>query len=123
MNLYQVLVRPILTEKSGFQADNLSKYTFEVDGRATRADVERAVEKAFDVSVTKVNMMLVPGKTRRWGRRVGQCPGGLHGCGEGRGPRYAAVQAGRDLRDALPALSGPLSRPQTHVRPGHRVTP
>jgi len=71
MNLYQVLVRPILTEKSGFQADNLSKYTFEVDGRATRADVKRAVEKAFEVSVTKVNMMLVPGKTRRWGRRVG----------------------------------------------------
>jgi len=75
MNPYQVLVRPILTEKSGYQADALSKYTFEVDTRATRMDVKRAVEKAFDVSVTKVNIMLVPGKTRRWGRRLGTSSG------------------------------------------------
>ena len=48
MNPYQVLVRPILTEKSGYQADVLSKYTFEVDLRANRLDVKRAVEQVFD---------------------------------------------------------------------------
>lgn len=71
MNPHQVLVRPILTEKSGYQAEALSKYTFEIDPRANRLDVKRAVEKVFDVSVTKVNIMVVPGKTRRWGRRLG----------------------------------------------------
>ncbi|MCD6302726.1 MAG: 50S ribosomal protein L23 [Anaerolineae bacterium] len=71
MNPYQVLVRPILTEKSGYQADVLSKYTFEVDLRANRLDVKRAVEQVFDVSVTKVNVMIVPGKSRRWGRHLG----------------------------------------------------
>ncbi|MGC9360876.1 MAG: 50S ribosomal protein L23 [Anaerolineae bacterium] len=71
MNPYQVLIRPILTEKSGYHADALSKYTFEVDSRANRLDVKRAVEQTFDVSVTKVNVMIVPGKVRRWGRRLG----------------------------------------------------
>jgi len=71
MNPYQVLIRPILTEKSGYQADALSKYTFEVDSQANRFDVKRAVEETFDVAVTKVNVMIVPGKVRRWGRRLG----------------------------------------------------
>lgn len=69
MQLYDVLRRPLITEKcSGQQA--LGKYTFEVMTAATKPQVKRAVEKAFKVQVTTVNMLRVAGKTRRRGRQV-----------------------------------------------------
>lgn len=71
MHLYEVLKRPVLTEKSNYAADELGRYTFEVDVHATKQQVREAVEMAFDVTVTKVNIMNVRGKTRRWGRHVG----------------------------------------------------
>jgi large subunit ribosomal protein L23 len=49
------------------QAKN--KYAFEVAGEANKLQVKQAVEKAFKVNVTAVNVMTVPGKTRRIGRR------------------------------------------------------
>jgi large subunit ribosomal protein L23 len=68
MHLYEVLRRPLLTEKSTtLQAQN--KYAFEVDGEASKHQIKQAVEKAFKVKVTTVNVMTVPGKTRRVGRR------------------------------------------------------
>ena len=71
MNLYQVLRRPLITEKNtGLQAQG--KYAFEVNGDANKPQVKQAVEKAFKVSVTSVNIMNVPGKTRRVGRRLVQ---------------------------------------------------
>jgi large subunit ribosomal protein L23 len=72
MHLYEVLRRPVLTEKSNYAADELGRYTFEVDVRATKQQVREAVEMAFDVTVTGVNMMIVRGKARRWGRHVGR---------------------------------------------------
>ena len=71
MHLYEVLKRPVLTEKSNYAADELGRYTFAVDVRATKQQVREAVEMAFDVTVTNVNIMNVRGKTRRWGRHVG----------------------------------------------------
>ena len=68
MHLYEVLRRPLLTEKNtALQAQN--KYAFEVAGGASKHQIEQAVEKAFKVKVTAVNVMTVPGKTRRVGRR------------------------------------------------------
>ena len=68
MHLYEVLRRPLVTEKNAtLQA--LGKYAFDVDEVATKQQVKQAVEKAFKVSVTAVNVMMVPGKTRRIGRR------------------------------------------------------
>jgi len=68
MHLYEVLRRPLLTEKNtALQAQN--KYAFEVAGGASKHQVKQAVEKAFKVKVTAVNVMTVPGKTRRVGRR------------------------------------------------------
>ncbi|MFH1003071.1 MAG: 50S ribosomal protein L23 [Chloroflexota bacterium] len=73
MNLYEVLRRPLITEKNtGLQSQG--KYAFEVAGRATKPQVKQAVAKAFKVTVTSVNIMTVPGKTRRVGRRVVQTP-------------------------------------------------
>ncbi|MBC7235306.1 MAG: 50S ribosomal protein L23 [Chloroflexi bacterium] len=72
MNAYEVIKRPILTEKTSNQADTLRQYTFEVDMRATKQDVRKAVETIFDVTVEDVRVMRVPGKTRRFGRHVGR---------------------------------------------------
>ena len=68
MHLYEVLRRPLVTEKNTvLQAQG--KYAFEVAGEANKLQVKQAVEKAFKVTVTAVNMMTVPGKMRRVGRR------------------------------------------------------
>jgi len=62
------LRRPLITEKNTLlQAEN--KYAFEVAGEANKHQIKQAVEKAFKVKVTAVNVMRVPGKTRRIGRR------------------------------------------------------
>ena len=69
MHLYEVLTRPLITEKnSTLQAQN--KYAFEVAGGANKPQVKQAVEKAFKVKVNAVNMITVPGKMRRVGRQV-----------------------------------------------------
>ena len=72
MHLYEVLLRPILTEKSNYAADQLRHYTFEVDSRANKMQVRDAVVRAFDVEVVGVNIMNVRGKRRRWGRHYGK---------------------------------------------------
>lgn len=69
MHLFEVLRRPLITEKNtalGAQG----KYVFEVLRDANKKLVKEAVEKAFNVKVTQVNMMMVPGKSHRMGRRV-----------------------------------------------------
>lgn len=71
MHTYEILKRPILTEKTSYLADELHRYTFEVDNRATKQLVQQAVEDIFDVSVERVNIMRVHGKVRRFGRLVG----------------------------------------------------
>ena len=68
MHLYEVLRRPLITEKNTvLQAQG--KYAFEVAGEANKPQIKQAVEKAFKVKVTAVNVMTVPGKERRIGRR------------------------------------------------------
>jgi large subunit ribosomal protein L23 len=68
VDLYQVLRRPVITEKNtALQAQG--KYVFEVAGEANKPQIKQAVEKAFNVKVTAVNVMTVPGKGRRVGRQ------------------------------------------------------
>ncbi|MGI6375932.1 MAG: 50S ribosomal protein L23 [Anaerolineae bacterium] len=74
MHIYEVLKRPILTEKTNYLADELHRYTFEVDRRANKQLVQRAVEEIFKVQVQRVNIMCVQGKTRRFGRLIGKTP-------------------------------------------------
>ena len=67
MHPYEVLRHPVITEKNtDLQA--LGKYSFEVAGEANKQQVKQAVEKAFKVKVTAVNVISVPGKERRIGR-------------------------------------------------------
>ena len=68
MHLYEVLRRPLITEKDTIlQAQG--KYAFEVAKESNKPQIKQAVEKAFKVKVTAVNVMTVPGKGRRVGRR------------------------------------------------------
>ena len=68
MHLYEVLRRPLITEKNTvLQAQG--KYVFEVANEANKKQIKQAVERAFKVEVTAVNVMTMPGKRRRMGRR------------------------------------------------------
>lgn len=66
-----VIVRPVVTEKSNDELQQ-GKYTFEVNKKATKVDIAKAVEKLFEVKVLKVNTMTVKGKTKRVGYHVGK---------------------------------------------------
>ena len=69
MHVYEVLHRPLVTEKStGLQAHN--KYLFEVARDATKPQIKEAVQRAFKVRVTAVNVITVPGDRRRLGRKT-----------------------------------------------------
>jgi large subunit ribosomal protein L23 len=70
MHVYDILLRPVITEKSVVDVDDQNKYTFEVDMRANKLQVKGAVETAFDVKVQGVHIMVMPAKTARRGRRV-----------------------------------------------------
>ena len=65
---YQVIKRPIITEKSNIAtADN--HYTFEVDRRANKHQIREAVEHIFKVDVVDVRVMNIAPKFGRWGRK------------------------------------------------------
>lgn len=63
-----VIKRPIITEKS-LDLARLGGYTFEVDKRATKKDIKSAVEKYFNVEVTRVRTLKIAGKRRFAGKR------------------------------------------------------
>jgi large subunit ribosomal protein L23 len=66
--IYDVLRRPLLTEKSSHQFSKLDQYAFEVSSDATKSMVKEAVELLFDVTVQRVNVMNVPAKRTRRAR-------------------------------------------------------
>ncbi|MCL2818538.1 MAG: 50S ribosomal protein L23 [Actinomycetia bacterium] len=61
----QIIIRPIVSEKSVDAIEENNVYTFEVAKDATKPQIARAVEEIFDVKVIKVNTMNVSGKPRR----------------------------------------------------------
>jgi len=68
LHLYEVLRRPLITEKATWLKEK-DKYAFEVVSQATKSQIKKAVEQGFKVKVSKVNVMTVPGKTRKFGKR------------------------------------------------------
>ena len=69
MNLHQVLLHPIVSEKT-MHAEADGKYTFKVDMGANRLQVREAVQALYGVEVASVRMLVMPAKTRRRGNRV-----------------------------------------------------
>ena len=70
MDPYDVIVRPIITEKSSKLLEQ-NKYVFEVAREATKTEVKNAVEKIFGVKVKKVNIINLPPRPRGFGRYRG----------------------------------------------------
>ncbi|HNR14037.1 MAG TPA: 50S ribosomal protein L23 [Thermodesulfobacteriota bacterium] len=71
-NVYQVIKRPLITEKTTLQKEASNQVSFEVDRRANKVEIKQAVEKLFKVKVVDVATMMVPGKLKRMGRFTGQ---------------------------------------------------
>ena len=63
--IYDVLRRPLVTEKSSYQSGKLNQYSFIVADGATRQQVKDAIETLYDVSVVSVNIMNTPAKRGR----------------------------------------------------------
>lgn len=70
MHVYDVIRRPIVTEKTNAMASAANQYSFEVDRRANKLQVKDAVETAFNVKVVDVNIVSVPAKRGRYGRSI-----------------------------------------------------
>lgn len=66
-NIYRILKRPLITEKSNFQSTKLNQVAFEVDTKATKPMIKEAVELIFNVEVTRVNVMVMPAKSKMAG--------------------------------------------------------
>ena len=63
--IYDVLRRPLVTEKSSYQSGKLNQYSFIVADTATRTQIKDAIETLYDVSVVRVNVINVPAKRGR----------------------------------------------------------
>jgi large subunit ribosomal protein L23 len=63
--VYDVLRRPLVTEKSSYQSGRLNQYSFIVANDATRSQVKDAIETLYDVNVVRVNVINVPPKRGR----------------------------------------------------------
>ncbi len=72
MNLYEVIIRPVITEKSNGLAAGHNQFTFEVHKDANKIQIKEAVERIFDVDVVTVNTVIMPMKRGRRGRKITQ---------------------------------------------------
>ncbi len=70
MNPYQVLIRPLISEKSNEMREADGKYCFLVNRKASKIDVKKAVEVLFDVKVKNVNTAILRGKMKRRGMNI-----------------------------------------------------
>lgn len=74
MDIYQIIKRPLHTEKSVSSRDSANKYYFEVDRKANKIQIRNAIEKLFSVKVVKVRTLIKKGKIRRTRNVIGKTP-------------------------------------------------
>ena len=72
MNVYQVIKKPLITEKTSLGKDENNMVAFVVDRDATKIEIKQAVEKFFKAQVKDVNTITVAGKRKRFGRHEGK---------------------------------------------------
>ena len=72
MDPHQIIIRPVISEKSYNLIETENQYTFQVDKRANKNQIKRAIEEAFDVRVHKVNTSNVKSKPKRQGLTRGR---------------------------------------------------
>lgn len=71
MNFTEVLIAPILSEKSVITKDEQNRYTFRVNPKSNKTEIKKAIETLFKVKVTAVRTAILPGKLHRVGRYEG----------------------------------------------------
>jgi large subunit ribosomal protein L23 len=69
LHIYDVIRRPVITEKSNGMMEDLNQYVFEVASNANKVQIREAVKALFNVEVKRVNTMVMPAKRGRRGRR------------------------------------------------------
>ena len=69
---HEVIIRPLITEKTSIQKELNNQLSFEVDRRANRIEIKQAIESIFNVRVAAVKTMQVTGKIKRRGRITGK---------------------------------------------------
>ncbi len=72
MDIHQIIKRPVITEKSAGLRETQNKVTFEVDPKANKSEIKKAIESIWKVKVTKINTVTLPGKARRFGMTVSE---------------------------------------------------
>ena len=72
MIAHEIIIRPLITEKTSIQKELFNKVTFEVDRRANRIEIKKAIETVFNVRVASVKTMQITGKTKQRGRITGK---------------------------------------------------
>ncbi len=70
MNAYQIIKRPLVTEKATQLADEENVYVFEVDRRANKIQIKQAIEQIYGVKVVEVRTVNMKPKRGRWGRKT-----------------------------------------------------
>ena len=71
---YQIIKRPVISEKTTQLNERDNKYVFEVDTRANKIQIKQAVEEVFKVGVKKVRTMRIRGKAKRVRLQIGRTP-------------------------------------------------
>jgi len=71
MNSFNVLIKPVVTEKMTRAGEKLSQYAFVVDTRVNKIEIKKAVEKLYNVTVESVNTMRYLGKIKTRGTKSG----------------------------------------------------
>ena len=71
MKLSEVLVKPVITEKSNKQAEKSGVYTFKVNRNANKLEIKSAIQSFYGVSIAEVNTMVVPGKAKPRSTKAG----------------------------------------------------
>ena len=72
MMAHEIIIRPLITEKTSIQKELYNQLSFEVDRRANRIEIKKAIESIFNVRVASVKTMQITGKTKRRGRILGK---------------------------------------------------
>ncbi len=72
IHVYDVIIRPVITEKSNIMSDDLNQYVFEVHPDANKIQIKEAVELVFpnDIEVARVRTMIMPAKRGLRGRKA-----------------------------------------------------
>ena len=72
MNIFDVVQKPLITEKTTVEKDERNIVALQVHKDANKLEIKEAVEKLFKVEVIDVNTINVPGKMKRFGRHFGK---------------------------------------------------